>query len=266
MLGAIVGDIVGSVYEWNNHKSVDFPFFVDRCFFTDDSVMTVAVADALLSFGGDGLVDDDLVRGAIRSSLVNYGRSYPDVGYGAHFREWIFSLEHFPYGSFGNGSAMRVSPVAYFASDLEGVLRLARLSAEVSHSHPEGIRGAEAVAGCVFLARNGGSKDDIRSFVESLYYDLSFCLDDIRSGYVFDVSCQGSVPVAIRAFLEGDSFESVVRLAVSVGGDSDTIAAIAGSIAGAFYGVPEDVEEFVLSRLDDRLLDVVERFNLRFGF
>lgn len=265
MLGAIVGDIVGSVYEWDNHKSVDFPFFVDRCFFTDDSVMTVAVADALLSLGGDGLVDDDLVRGAIRSSLVYYGRRYPDAGYGAHFREWIFSEDHFPYGSFGNGSAMRVSPVAYFASDLEGVLRLARLSAEVTHNHVEGIRGAEAVAGCVFLARNGGSKDDIRSFVESLYYDLSFCLDDIRSRYVFDVSCQGSVPVAIRAFLEGDSFESVVRLAVSVGGDSDTIAAMAGSIAGAFYGVPEEFVVISLSRLDVWLRAIVRHFCLRFG-
>jgi ADP-ribosylglycohydrolase len=265
MLGAIVGDIVGSVYEWDNHKSVDFPFFVDRCFFTDDSVMTVAVADALLSLDWNGLVDDDLVRGAIRASLVNYGKSYPDAGYGAHFREWIFSEEHFPYGSYGNGSAMRVSSVAYFASSLEGVLRLARLSAEVSHDHPEGIKGAEAVAGCVFLARTGVSKDDIRSFVESGYYDVSFCLDDIRPGYVFDVSCQGSVPVAIRAFLEGDSFESVVRLAVSVGGDSDTIAAMAGSIGGAFYGVPEDFEEIALSRLDDRLREVVGRFNLRIG-
>lgn len=266
MLGAIVGDVVGSVFEWDNYKGVDFPFLVDRCFFTDDSVMTLAVADALLSLDGEVLIDDDLVRDAIRASLVDYGRIYPDVGYGAHFREWIFSEEHFPYGSYGNGSAMRVSSVAYFASDLEGVLRLARLSAEVSHNHLEGIKGAEVVAGCVFLARSGMSKAEIRSFVESGYYDVGFCLDDIRDGYVFDVSCQGSVPVAIRAFLEGDSFESVVRLAVSVGGDSDTIAAIAGSIAGAFYGVPEDVEEVVLSRLDDRLREVLGRFNLRFGF
>jgi type I restriction enzyme M protein len=219
-----------------------------------------------LSLDEKGLLDDDLVRDAIRVSLVDYGRSYPDAGYGAHFREWIFSEKHFPYGSYGNGSAMRVSSVAYFASDLEGVLRLARLSAEVSHDHPEGIKGAEVVAGCVFLARNGVSKADIESFVKSGYYDVSFCLDDIRSTYVFDVSCQGSVPVAIRAFLEGDSFESVLRLAVSVGGDSDTIAAIAGSIAGAFYGVPKDVGDVVLSRLDDRLREVVGRFNLRFGF
>lgn len=265
MLGAIVGDVVGSVYEWDNYKGVDFPFLVDRCFFTDDSVMTVAVADALLSLDDDGLMDDDLVREAIRVSLVDYGRSYPDAGYGAHFREWILSVEHFPYGSYGNGSAMRVSAVAYFASSLEGVLRLARLSAEVSHDHLEGIKGAEAVAGCVYMARSGFSKDEIRSFVESGYYDVSFCLDDIRPGYVFDVSCQGSVPIAIRSFLEGDGFISVVRLAVSVGGDSDTIAAIAGSIAGAFYGVPKDVEGVVLSRLDDRLREVVGRFNMRFG-
>lgn len=248
MLGAIVGDVVGSVYEWDNYKGVDFPFLVDRCFFTDDSVMTVAVADALLSLDGDGLMDDDLVREAIRASLVDYGRSYPDAGYGAHFREWIFSEEHFPYGSYGNGSAMRVSAVAYFASSLEGVLRLARLSAEVSHDHLEGIKGAEVVAGCVYMARSGFSKDEIRSFVESGYYDVGFSLDDIREGYVFDVSCQGSVPVAIRAFLEGDGFVSVVRLAVSVGGDSDTIAAIAGSIAGAFYGVPKGLS-IVLCKL-----------------
>lgn len=263
MLGAIIGDMVGSVYEWNNHKSVDFPFFVDGCIFTDDSVMTVAVAGALLSLDEKGLEDDDFVRGAIRASLVNYGRSYPDAGYGARFREWIFVEEQFPYGSYGNGSAMRVSPTAYFASGLEGVLRLARLSAEVTHNHPEGIKGAEAVAGCIFLARTGGDKGVIRSFVESGYYDVSFCLDDIRSGYVFDVSCQGSVPVAIRAFLEGDCFESVVRLAVSVGGDSDTIAAMAGSIAEAFYGVPKEFEEVALSRLDVWLRGVVRRFYQR---
>ncbi len=263
MLGAIIGDIVGSIYEWDNHKSVDFPFFVDRYFFTDDSIMTIAVADALLSLDRDGLLDDDLVRGAIRASLVNYGRSYPDAGYGSNFKEWIFSSEHFPYGSYGNGSAMRVSAVAYFASNLEGVLRLARLSAEVTHNHPEGIKGAMAVAGCIYLARSGKDKGAIKSFVESNYYDVGFSLDDIRAEYVFDVSCQGSVPIAIRAFLEGDSFESVVRLAVSVGGDSDTIAAIAGSIAEAFYGVPKLFEDEAISRLDIWLKGIVRKFYLR---
>ncbi len=263
MLGAIIGDMVGSVYEWNNLKSVDFPFFVDRCFFTDDSIMTVAVADGLLSLCDEDLNDDDLVRGAIRASLVNYGRSYPDADYGSNFKEWIFADEHFPYGSYGNGSAMRVSSTAYFASDLEGVLRLARLSAEVTHNHPEGIKGAQAVAGCIYLARIGEDKASIRSFVEAGYYGVGFSLDDIRSEYVFDVSCQGSVPIAIKAFLEGDSFESVVRLAVSMGGDSDTIAAIAGSIAEAFYGVPSEFEVDALSRLDTWLRAIVKRFYQR---
>lgn len=225
--------------------------------------MTVAVADALLSLEERDLFDDDLVRGAVRSSLVSYGRSYPDADYGSFFKEWIFAEEQLPYGSYGNGSAMRVSPTAYFASDLEGVLRLARLSAEVTHNHPEGIKGAEAVAGCIYLARTGADKGVIRSFVESSYYGVSFSLDDIRAEYVFDVSCQGSVPIAIRAFLEGDCFESVVRLAVSMGGDSDTIAAMAGSIAEAFYGVPSDFEVVALSRLDVWLRAVVKRFYQR---
>ena len=260
MLGAIVGDIVGSVYEWNNRKSVDFPLFVEGSFFTDDSVMTIAVADALLSLEDKDLDDEDMVRYAVKSSMVVYGRSYPDAGYGARFKDWIFSEVQLPYGSYGNGSAMRVSPVAYFAADLGDALRLARLSAEVTHNHPEGIKGAEVIAGCVYLARTGADKAAIREFVESSYYFLNFRLDDIRAGYVFDVGCQGSVPQAITAFMEGGSFEEVIRLAVSVGGDSDTIAAIAGSIAEPFYGVPEFMETEALKRLDPWLRAVVKKF------
>ncbi len=263
MLGAIIGDIVGSVYEWNNLKSTDFPLFVESSSFTDDTVMTIAVGDALMSIRDKDLEDDDIVKHTIKESLVLYGRSYPYVGYGSRFRDWIFSNNHIPYNSYGNGSAMRVSSVAYFALDLEDALRLARLSAEVTHNHLEGIRGAQAVAGCIYLARSWESKEFIRSFVENVYYKLDFTLDDIRADYSFDVTCQGSVPVAIRAFLEGNSFEEVIRLAISVGGDSDTVAAIAGSIGEAFFGVPDDLRVAISSRLDPWLRAVVDKFYKR---
>ncbi len=266
MLGAIIGDVIGSVYEWNNIKRKDFSLFVDKSHFTDDSVMTVAIADALLSISDKDLGEDNIVREVIKEALVDYGRRYPNAGYGSRFKEWIVSDEHLPYNSYGNGSAMRVSSVSYFALDLNDALRLARLSAEVTHNHLEGIRGAEAVAGCIYLARSGKSKEFIKSFVEKGYYRLDFSLDDIRPSYSFDVTCQGSVPVAIRAFLEGDSFEEVIRLAISVGGDSDTIAAIAGSIGEAFFCVPLALQIEGISRLDERLSYVVERFYKRFGF
>ncbi|MDD2371188.1 MAG: ADP-ribosylglycohydrolase family protein [Firmicutes bacterium] len=263
MLGAIIGDIVGSVYEWNNIKSTDFPLFVNSSSFTDDTVMTIAVGDALLSISGKDLDDDVVVRHSIQKSLILYGKSYPNVGYGSRFRNWIFSENHIPYNSYGNGSAMRVSSVAYFALDLEDALRLARLSAEVTHNHLEGIRGAEAIAGCIYLAKSGEGKDVIRDFVQKEFYSLDFTLNEIRDDYQFDVTCQGSVPQAICAFLEGKSFEDVIRLAVSIGGDSDTIAAIAGSIGEAFYGVPDDLKIEVKSRLDPWLNGVVGKFYKR---
>lgn len=265
MLGSIVGDVVGSVFEWNNYKGVDFSLFSKGSFFTDDSVMTLAVADALLCMEDRDIGNDELVRKAVRESMIVYGRSFPDCGYGSRFREWLFSDDPKPYFSFGNGSAMRVASVAYFALDLRDALRLARLSAEVTHNHPEGIKGAQAVAGCVYLARSGESKVVIREFVEDGFYNLDFTLDEIRDDYSFDVSCQGSVPEAIVAFLESDSFESAIRLAVSIGGDSDTVGAIAGGIAGAFYGVPDFMRTEVVGRLDPWLLAVVEKFDGRFG-
>lgn len=278
MLGAIVGDIVGSVYEWNNIKTKSFPLFRDDCTFTDDTVMTCAVAQAIMDGGS---------RDAFVENLKRFGRMYPDVGYGSRFREWLLSDAQQPYHSYGNGSAMRVSPCGWVADC--GVLartgqwpvngrNLARLSAQVTHDHPEGIKGALAVADAIYLCRYyfGGYfrendsplqsdpaeyKGKIQTYLEAEYgYDLSRPLSAIRPGYTFDVSCQGSVPQAIRAFLESSDFEDAIRNAVSLGGDSDTIAAMAGSIAQAAYGIPGEIEEKALSCLDGPLLDVVDRW------
>jgi ADP-ribosylglycohydrolase len=259
MLGAIAGDVIGSVYEgkkaWRHERRVDFePLFAPAAHFTDDTVLTVAVADSILH-GGD-LVD----------LLRQYARAYPAAGYGGTFLAWAASDSREPYNSWGNGSAMRVSPVGFAYDMLDEVLVRARWTAEVTHNHPEGIKGAEAVAAAVFLARTGSSKDDIRAFIERKFrYDLSASIEEIRPNYRFDVSCQGSVPQAITAFLDSTDFESAVRLAVSLGGDADTIACIAGGIAQAYYGgVPEPIRTQTLARLDDRLRSVLEAFEGRY--
>jgi len=253
MIGAIAGDIIGSVYEGRNIKTPLFePLFHPRCHPTDDTVLTVALADSIL-LGAD-----------YTDKLKEYFRLYPHAGYGGTFFRWAMSLSRAPYNSWGNGSAMRVSPVGHAYDTLEEVLLRARHSAEVTHNHPEGIKGAQATAACVFLARTGASKDDNRAYVERTFgYDLGRTLDEIRPGYTFDVSCQGTVPEAILAFLEGTDYEDVVRKAVSLGGDSDTIACIAGGIAGAFHGVPEAIQTQALARLDDRLRGVVAAFLAR---
>ena len=255
MLGAIAGDIIGSVYEgWSGGMSPDFrPLFDPLARFTDDTVLTVAVAESLLR-GGD-LVD----------VLKAYARAYPRVGYGGTFLRWARSDDRRPYNSWGNGSAMRVSPVGHAHDTLETVVATARATAEVTHNHPEGIKGAQATAAAVFLARTGSGKDAIRAHIErSFGYDLAGPLDDLRPHFVFDVSCQGTVPPALLAFLESTSYEHAVRLAVSLGGDTDTLAAIAGAVAGAFYGVPDPIRVEALSRLDDRLRGVVAEFETRF--
>lgn len=263
MFGAIVGDMVGSVYEWNNVKTTEFPLFTELSTFTDDSVMTIAVAHAVLNAAEAGR---DLSHGELTDLMRAYGKIYPDAGYGGRFRQWLRTPYPKPYHSFGNGSAMRVSPVAWAADDLQTVEHLATVSAEVTHNHPEGIKGAQAIAGCILLARLGASNQEIRSYAEDKHgYDLGFTLDEIRPAYEFDVSCQGSVPQAIVAFLESTDFESAVRLAVSIGGDSDTIGAMAGSIAQARYGIPEWIVGEAYARLPKRLASVVERFNARFG-
>ena len=230
MLGAIIGDIVGSVYEWNNIKTKDFPLFSDKCSFTDDTVMTIAVADALLNGGtADNFID----------SMKKYGKLFPKSGYGGNFRHWINSDTRESYNSWGNGSAMRVSPCGWFANSLEEAESLAEKSAAVTHNHPEGIKGAQATAAAIYLARIDTEKDKIKEYIESKYgYDLSRTLDAIRPGYRFNESCQETVPEAIIAFLESKDFEDAIRNAISLGGDSDTLAAITGSIAEAAYGIP----------------------------
>ena len=250
MLGAVAGDIIGSIYEFNNIKTKNFPLFSPQCHFTDDTVLTVAVADVILN-GGE-----------YAERLKQYYRRYPNAGYGTNFKIWGESSSSEPYNSWGNGSAMRVSPVGFAFADLDRVLKEAKRSAEVTHNHPEGIKGAQATAAAIFLARTGKSKSDIKSYIETTFaYDLSQTLAAIRPYYQFDVSCQGSVPQAIIAFLESTDFEDAIRNAVSLGGDSDTIACITGGIAGAFYGsVPASIAQQALNYLDQPLRTVTEEF------
>ncbi len=255
MLGAIAGDIIGSRFEQNPIKTTDFELFHPECRFTDDSVLTLAVAEHI--FLGRDLVD----------TLKEYFNQYPDAGYGERFMQWASSPSREPYNSFGNGSAMRVSPVGFAFDSLEVVLEKARGTAEVTHNHPEGIKGAQATAAAVFLARTGSSKKEIKSFIETQFqYNLSDRLDAIRPQYTFDATCQGSVPQAITAFLESESFEDAVRKAVSLGGDSDTQACIAGGIAHAFYGkLPDIISAEVHSRLEVPLRQILTLFCDRFS-
>ncbi|MDR1160455.1 MAG: ADP-ribosylglycohydrolase family protein [Syntrophomonadaceae bacterium] len=252
MIGAIIGDIVGSVYEWNNIKTKDFPLFREDCFFTDDTIMTVAVAEGVMKGGkADDFID----------AMKKYGRRYPDSGYGTRFRFWLFSDDRVPYNSFGNGSAMRVSPVAWRARTLDEAEKYAEISAAVTHNHPEGIKGARATAAAIFLARTGKTKAEIKEYIEREYrYDLSRTLDEVRPGYYFDESCQGTVPEAIIAFLESTDFEDGIRNAVSLGGDSDTLAAITGSIGEAAYGIPENIRKLAWNVLDEQLIKVIMAF------
>ena len=252
MLGAIIGDIVGSVYEWNNIKTKEFTLFGPKCFFTDDTVMTLAVAEGLMNGGS---------AEAFVLAMKKYGRLYPDAGYGGRFEKWLLSEKSHPYNSFGNGSAMRVSPVAWAFDNISDVEQYAEISAAVTHNHPEGIKGAQATAAAIFLARNEKSKEDIQAYIENKYgYDLSRTLDEIRPRYCFNESCQETVPEAIIAFLESTDFEDAIRNAISLGGDSDTLAAITGSIAEAAYGIPEEIKEKALSILDEPLIRVYLRF------
>ncbi|MBO4913937.1 MAG: ADP-ribosylglycohydrolase family protein [Oscillospiraceae bacterium] len=261
MYGAILGDMIGSPYEFNsnNYKAKDFPLFSESSSFTDDSVMTLAVAEAFMQADPDA--DDAAITGSLFRVMPEIGRRYPDCGYGGRFAYWIMVDDPEPYNSYGNGSGMRVSPVAWFYNDISAVRHAARLSACVSHNHPEGYKGAEAVASAIFLARTGHGKEEIRSYVVSEFgYDLSRTCDEIRPGYRMDETCQGSVPEAITAFLEGTDFEDVIRTAVSLGGDSDTIACMAGAIAEGFYGVSEELKAECRRRLTPDLLEILERF------
>jgi ADP-ribosylglycohydrolase len=254
IIGAIAGDIIGSVYEWNNVKTTDFPLFSARSTFTDDTVLTIAVADCIFN-------NKDFSK-----TIWKYGRKYTGRGYGGRFREWLGSTDRLPYNSFGNGSAMRVSPVGFAGKNLPEVLELAKRSAEVSHNHPEGIKGAQAVASAIFLARTGKTKPEIKKYIiDSFGYDLNRTINEIRPEYDFDVTCQGSVPEAIIAFLESTDYENAIRLAISMGGDSDTIACITGGIAAAFYkSIPEHIIKDVMSRLPKEFIDIIEEFDKMF--
>ncbi|WP_071191865.1 ADP-ribosylglycohydrolase family protein [Trichormus sp. NMC-1] len=262
MLGAIAGDIIGSIYEFYNIQTKDFPLFNDRCHFTDDTVLTVAVAEVILN--ADTFPDNTKYIDKFQyiQTFQSYYHEYPDAGYGGNFMLWANSSSIEPYNSWGNGSAMRVSPVASAFDNLDIVLEEARHSAEVTHNHSEGIKGAQATAASIFLARTGNDKTAIKSYIQNTFgYNLEQTIDEIRPNYKFDVSCQGSVPQAIIAFLESTDFEDAIRNAISIGGDSDTIASITGGIAEAFYGgVPEDIAEWIFTKLDDNLWNVTDKF------
>jgi ADP-ribosylglycohydrolase len=254
MIGAIAGDIIGSVYERHNIKRTDFPLFDPWSRFTDDTVLTVAIADAILT--GSSYVD----------KLKEYCRYYPNAGYGPGFRRWAASRRITPYYSQGNGSAMRVSPVGFAFDTLEQVLEQAKKSAEVTHNHPEGIKGAQATASSIFLARRGATKEEIKTYVENNFkYDLNESLDQIRIYYKHDQTCPGSVPQAIRAFLESNDYEDAIRKAISIGGDSDTIACITGGIAEAFYKkIPDQIRNKVFQILGEQLKKVVQEFSEKY--
>ena len=262
MYGAILGDIIGSPYEFdvNNIKTKDFPLFSDRSEFTDDTVMTLAVAEALLDALENKVEDDDTIKEYLVEAMKKWGHKYPHSGYGARFIGWLENGSE-PYNSFGNGSAMRVSSAGWLYGDLETTRRMARLTSEPTHNHPEGIKGAEAIASAIYLARTGSSKEDIKNYITKEFdYDLSRTCDEIRPAYRHVESCQETVPEAITAFLEGESFEDVMRLGVSLGGDSDTLTCIAGSVAEAYFGVPEELVAECRERLTEDLLEVVDRF------
>ena len=255
VLGAIAGDIIGSSYEFNNVKSLDFELFTNDPYFTDDSVLTIATMYALLH------------KTDYTQAYQQFGRKYPHRGYGGNFKSWIYSDNPKPYNSWGNGSAMRVSPIGWYCDSISDVLAEAKKSAEVTHNHPEGIKGAQAAAAAVYLARTGKTKAEIKQFItEQFNYDLSRKISKIRKTYDFDVSCQGSVPEAIIAFLESTDYENAIRLAVSIGGDSDTIAAVTGGIAEAYYKeIPEEIADFVQVILGpDLMKDVVMPFSYKY--
>jgi len=266
MIGAIIGDIVGSRFEFNNHKSKEFELFTDECFVTDDSIMTLTVAKAIMETDKHLLLEkckrsqNEVYLDILRENIIFYmqliGRNYPHCGYGRNFGQWIFNNNPEPYGSYGNGAAMRISPVGIISNSLEEVKLLSKIVTGITHNHKEGIKGAEATSIAVFLARTGHSKEEIRRYIEQHYYTFNFTLDEIRDTYHFNETCQETVPQAFQAFYESDSFESAIRNAISIGGDSDTLAAITGSIAEAYYDISDSMLNIALSYLDEDLLKI----------
>lgn len=256
MLGAIIGDIVGSIYEFNNIHTKQFFFFSPDCFFTDDSVMTVAVVEALLKCKNKR----DKLKSETVKQMQRYGKLYPDLSYGNTFKQWLHSKEPQAYNSFGNGAAMRVSGVAYFADSIEEVKTLSNEVTCVTHNHQEGLKGAEATAVAVWLAKNKKSKEEIKNYIEEHYYKLDFDYERLKGEYRFNETCQDTVPQAIYCFLISESFEDAIRTGVSIGGDSDTLCAITGAVAEAYYGVPENIKVSALNFLDKRLIKVYKKF------
>lgn len=261
MYGAILGDIIGSPFEFDRgDKTKDFKLFSRRSHFTDDSVMTLAVCEALLKVGQDATVKE--IEDAVISSMQSWGRRYPHAGYGGYFRRWLTAHHPEPYNSFGNGSAMRVSAAGWLYDSLEKTRTVAKATANVTHNHPEGIKGAEATASAIFMARNGSSKEEIKKYIENeFHYDLNRTLDEIRPSYHMDETCQKTVPEAIIAFLEAKDFEDAIRNAVSLGGDTDTLGAITGSIAEAYYGIPEWLMTECRKRINRDMRVVLDDFN-----
>ena len=260
MLGAIIGDIVGSRFEWHNNRNKKFDFLTHKCFFTDDSVMSLAIAKAILNCNGNY---DNLSAEAV-ATMQSIGRPYPDCGYGGSFYNWMYSDSPEPYGSYGNGAAMRVSACGFVARSLEEAIELSRKVTEVTHNHPEGIKGAEATVVAIYMARTGSSLLDIQDYIHKHYYKINFKLDDIRDTYEFNETCQDTVPQALEAFFESTSFEDAIRNAISIGGDSDTLGAIVGGIAEAYYGIPTDIRSHALTFLDDTLLKILTDFENKY--
>lgn len=265
MLGAICGDICGSIFEWNNikFKLSELSLLNPNCKITDDSIMTIAVAagiknavEKVSSKWINNSSEEEIVFNEIQSSMRKVGSQYRNAGYGGSFYRWLFFDKTEPYNSWGNGSSMRTSYAGWIANSLEEAERLGEISAKVTHNHPEGMKGAKVVAACIYILNNGGDKNDIKKYVSN-YYDINFKLDQIRETYTFDVSCQGTVPYSIVSFLEAKDFADTVSNAISIGGDSDTLAAIAGSIAEAYYPVSEKMKKFAASKLDDYLLNIL---------
>ncbi|CCY24401.1 type I restriction-modification system methyltransferase subunit [Brachyspira sp. CAG:484] len=260
MIGGLIGDIVGSRFEHNNCKTKVFDLFTNKCSYTDDSVMSLAVCNALMQSRSDY---SDLREQAVLS-LQTIGRLYPYCGYGYFFKQWLFSENPQPYYSYGNGAAMRVSACGYVGKTINEVKILSKAVTEITHNHPEGLKGAEAVAVSVFLARTGCSLIEIKNYFIENYYPLDFMLDDIRETYQFNTSCQGTIPQALAAFFESTDFEDAIRNAISIGGDSDTIAAITGSVAGAYYGVSTTIREQACKFLDEYLLKILLEFENKY--
>jgi type I restriction enzyme M protein len=256
MIGAIIGDIVGSIFEWDNIKTKDFTFLSKDSFFTDDTVLTIAIGCALMRSHGR----PDLLKLLTIKYLKKFSKAYPYAGYGTHFKSWVYSRNPKPYQSLGNGAGMRVSAVGIIAQSEDEVKRLSKIVTAVTHDHEEGLLGAEAIAMCVYLARTGASKEFIKQYVINNYYDINFSLDSIRQTYTYDISSRGSTPQAIVAFLEADHYEDAIRNAISIGGDSDTIAAMTGAIAGAYFGIPKNIVKQGLSHLSKHLLKHVNEF------